>query len=115
MTKYHIGVTTKGLQTLQAFYFLQFSFCIQSLNKTSLSTKYHFKRTTLWEMSMYNIKYLCLFLSSSASTLNLIVLWQIFQSLIKNFEGISLKVEMFKIEFSRNYTKLAIKVYVRVK
>ena len=51
-------------------------------------------------------------LSSSAWTLNLIVMWQISQSSIKNFGGISLKVEVFKIEFSRNYAKLAIKVYV---
>ena len=51
-------------------------------------------------------------LSFSAWTLKLIVMWQISQSSIKNFGGISLKVEVFKIEFSRNYTKLAIKVYV---
>ena len=51
-------------------------------------------------------------LSYSAWTLNLIVMWQISQSSIKNFEGISFKVEVFEIDFFRNYTKLAIKVYV---
>ena len=62
-------------------------------------------------MSLYNIKYLCLFLSSSARTLNLIVLWQISQSSMKNFEWISLKVKMFKIEIFP-LAMLAIKVYV---